>query len=191
MPTLSRCRWNFEWIKLPFLHQSTLNNPQRQSVKHFCKFIKNQKLKSLIYISIQTLNSVLCRSLFGSNYSFESSEVSLYNLCTPGFGKFIPFFLADPLMLRQIGQEASVNCHLQVSTDLWGSMGFKSGLWLGHSRTVRDLSCRLGCMLWVIVVLKGHPSLRSRVIWSRFSSRTSVFGCIHPSLNSESACPCR
>lgn len=45
---------------------------------------KNQKLKFLISRDIQAINSVLTLE-------------SLYTLCTPGFGQFIWFFLADPL----------------------------------------------------------------------------------------------
>jgi hypothetical protein len=44
-------------------------------------------------------------------------------------------------------------------------MGFKSGLWLGHSRTLRLvpkplLRC-LGCVLRVVVLLEGEPSPQS------------------------------
>jgi hypothetical protein len=54
--------------------------------------------------------------------------------------------------------------------------GFKSGLWLGHSRTFRDLS-RSHCCI-VLAVCSGslsfwkvnlHPSLRSLALWTRFS----------------------
>ncbi len=60
------------------------------------------------------------------------------------------------------------------------SIGFKSGLWLGHSRTVTEL-------LWshsfvILAVCLGslscwkvnlRPSLRSWALWRRFSSRIS------------------
>lgn len=38
----------------------------------FC--IKSQEMKSLIYVSIQALYSVLCRSSFGSNYRFKTQQ---------------------------------------------------------------------------------------------------------------------
>ncbi len=79
------------------------------------------------------------------------------------------------------------------------SIGFKSGLWLGHSRTVTEL-------LWshsfiILAVCLGslscwkvnlRPSLRSWALWRRFSSRISlVLGCIHLSLDcNQSSCPC-
>lgn len=34
---------------------------------------------------VQTLYSVLCRSPFDTNYSYKSSRMHLYKLCTPGF----------------------------------------------------------------------------------------------------------
>ncbi len=62
------------------------------------------------------------------------------------------------------------------------SIGFKSGLWLGHSRTVTEL-------LWshsfvILAVCLGslscwkvnlRPSLRSWALWWRFSSRISLY----------------
>ncbi len=62
------------------------------------------------------------------------------------------------------------------------SSGFKSGLWLGHSRTVTEL-------LWshsfvILAVCLGslscwkvnlRPSLRSWALWRRFSSRISLY----------------
>ena len=61
-------------------------------------------------------------------------------------------------------------------------MRFKSGLWLGHSRTVRDLSrghshivlavCFGSLSCWKV---NRRPNLRSRTLRSRFSSRTSLY----------------
>ncbi len=62
------------------------------------------------------------------------------------------------------------------------SIGFKSGIWLGHSRTVTEL-------LWshsfvILAVCLGslscwkvnlRPSLRSWALWRRFSSRISLY----------------
>ena len=42
-----------------------------------CKFMKNEIQKYLIYISIHTPESTLCRSTFGSDYSCKSFWVSL------------------------------------------------------------------------------------------------------------------
>ena len=42
---------------------------------------------------------------------------------------------------------------------------FKSGFWLGHSRTFRDLSRSRSCVvLAVIVLLEGNPSPQSEVL---------------------------
>ena len=48
-------------------------------------------------------------------------------------------------------------------------IGFKAGLWLGHSRTFRDLSQSLtlhclGGVLRVVVLLEGEPSPQSEVL---------------------------
>ncbi len=79
------------------------------------------------------------------------------------------------------------------------SIGFKSGLWLGHSRTVTEL-------LWshsfvILAVCLGslscwkvnlRPSLRSWALWRRFSSRISLYlAASHLSLDcNQSSCPC-
>ncbi len=78
------------------------------------------------------------------------------------------------------------------------SIGFKSGLWLGHSRTVTEL-------LWshsfvILAVCLGslscwkvnlRPSLRSWALWRRFSSRISLYLGYHLSLDcNQSSCPC-
>ncbi len=62
------------------------------------------------------------------------------------------------------------------------SIGFKSGLWLGHSRTVTELlwshsfvilAVCLGSLSFWKVNLR--PSLRSWALWRRFSSRISLY----------------
>lgn len=59
-----------------------------------------------------------------------------HKLCTPVYGQFIPLFLKSPLKLCRVGSVWTAifrSLHRR-------SMGFKSGLWLGHSRTVTDMS---------------------------------------------------
>ncbi len=118
--------------------------------RNFCKFIRNPKLKYLIYIRFQTLNSVLCRSPRCSNYSFESSWVSLQVVHTVDLGSL------------------SHSCWQILSCSIWldgkhlwiaifrslcrCSVGFNSGLWLGYSRTVRDLSrSHANVVLWDLI----------------------------------------
>ena len=62
------------------------------------------------------------------------------------------------------------------------SFGFKSWLWLGHSRTFRYLSRSHSCVVLDVCLgslscwkVNLHPSLRSWVLWSRFSSRISMY----------------
>jgi hypothetical protein len=61
-------------------------------------------------------------------------------------------------------------------------IGFKSGLWLGHSMTFRNLYqshshivlavCLGSLSCWKVNL---HPSLRSQALSSRFSSRISLY----------------
>ena len=105
---------------------------------------------------------LLCLSTFGSDYSLESSWVWRYKLGTPVFGEFHPFFSADPLKLCQVGWGASVHSYFKVSPEM-----FKSGLWLGHSKTFRNLSRSHSCVVlasfpqsWVVsqsLLLKTSP----------------------------------
>ena len=98
----------------------------------------------------------------------ESSWVLSYKLGTPVFGEFLPFFSADPLKLCQVGWGASLHSYFQVSQRC--SIGLKSGLWLSHSRTFRDLSRSHSCV--VLAVCLGLLSC-----WkvSKFSSRISLY----------------
>ena len=62
------------------------------------------------------------------------------------------------------------------------SIDFKSGLWLGHSRTFRDLSRSHSCIVLAVCLgslsywkINLRPSLGSCVLWSRFLSRISLY----------------
>ena len=110
-----------------------------------------------IYISVQTLYSVPCWSTFGSNYSLESSWVWRYKLGTPVFGEFLPFscFFSNRVQIRALaGQLKDI-----------------------QRLVPKPLLCCLGCVLKVIVLLESEPrpSLRSWALWSRFSSRISLY----------------
>ena len=118
-------------------------------------------LKYHIYINIQTLYSILCWSTFGS---LKSSCVIRYKLSTP---------------VRLDGERhwSAIFRSLQRC-----SIGFKSGLWLGHSRTIRDLSSSHSCVVLAVCLgslsrwkVNLRPSLRSWPLWSKFSSRISLF----------------
>ncbi len=78
------------------------------------------------------------------------------------------------------------------------SIGFKSGLWLGHSRQsqsfVKPLLRYFSCVLRVIVLLEGKPSAQSEVLSTLekvFVQDIPVLGRIHLSLDcNQSSCPC-
>ncbi len=90
----------------------------------------------------------------------------------------ILLLISSPLKLCQVG---------------WGQMhifrflqkyliGFKLRLWLGHSRTFTELSIsQSSCVLRVIVLLEGEPSVQSEVLnaldWV-FIKAISIFWCI-------------
>ena len=94
------------------------------------------------------------------------------------FGQFPAFFFAGPLKLHQVGWGASVHSHFQIS------LRFKSGLWLGHSRTFtvpKPLLCYLGCVLRVVVLLEDEPLPQSEVqsaLEQVFIKDVSVHCCI-------------
>jgi hypothetical protein len=112
-----------KWISL-FFHSSIytqypIMTKQKQAFRNVSKFMKNTKLKYHIYISIQTLYSVLRWSTFGSDYCLKSSWVWCWNLGTPVFGEFLPFFSADPLKLCQVGWGMSLHNYFQVSPEMF------------------------------------------------------------------------
>ena len=120
---------------------------------------KNKKYH--IYISIQTLYSVLCWITFVSDYSLKSSWVWSYKLGTPVFGEFLPFFSADPLKLCQVGWGASLHSYFQVSSDMLDRVQVRAlaGPFEDIQRLVpKPLLRCLGCVLRVVVLLEGEPS---------------------------------
>ncbi len=80
------------------------------------------------------------------------------------------------------------------------SIGFKSGLWLGHSRTVTELLWSHSFVILAVLCLGSlscwkvnlRPSLRSWALWRRFSSRISLYlaAFIFPLDCNQSSCPC-
>ena len=99
----------------------------------------------------------------GSNYSLKSLEYEATSLAHLSLVSFAHSSLQNLLSLR---------C----------SMGFKSGLWLGHSGTFTELSwshsfdilavCWGSLSCWK---MNYRFSLRPRALWGRFSSRMSLY----------------
>lgn len=62
----------------------------------------------------------------------------------------------------------SVAAHIFSGLSQRCSIGFKSRLWLGHSRTLRrvpkPLLHFLGCVLRVVVLMEGEPSPQSNIL---------------------------
>ena len=151
-----------------------------------------------IYRIIQTLYSVLCWSIFGSDYSLGSSWVWHYKLGTPIFGEFFTFFSAEPLKLCQFGWGASLYSKFQVFPETFNWVQ----VWV-LARPLKDiqrfvpkplLRC-LGCVFRVINLLEGEPSPQSEVLITPeqvLIKDLSVLFFFHLSLHPDlSPSPCR
>jgi hypothetical protein len=93
--------------------------------------------------------------------------VYYYKLGTPVFGEFLPSFFADPLKLRQVGWGASLRSYFQVSPKMFHRVQVRALAWSYKDiqRLVpKPLLHCLGCVLRVIVLLEGEPSLQSEVL---------------------------
>ena len=132
----------------------------------------NDKAKIYIldffYISIQTLYSVLCWSTFGSNYSLRSSWVwrnkHLY------LGSFLHSSLQ--ILSSSVRLDGERCCTAIFRSLQRCSIGLKSGLWLSHSRTFRDLFRSHSCV--VLAVCLGSLSC-----WKvNLSPRSEVLGSL-------------
>ena len=150
-----------------------------------CKFIENNKLRNHLYISIHSLCAILCWCTFGSFFNDATILAQLY------LGSFAHSSLRH--LSSSIRLDGKRRCTAIFRSLQRCSIGFKSGLWLGHSRTFTQLSwshsfdilavCLGSLSCWKI---NRSPSLRSRALWSRLSSRMSLYiaAFIFPSLTS-------
>ena len=150
----------------------------------FCKFIKKKKkLKYDVYISIQTLNSVLRWSTFGSDYNLESSWVWCYKLAAPVFGEFLPFCSADPLKICRVGWVVLLHSYFQVSPEMFRSGSSPASGWAtqGHSEACTEATPALPWCLGLLSCWKVNlrPSLRSWALWIKdlCTLLTSSFLC--------------
>lgn len=85
--------------------------------------------------SFRKFCSELCRSSFVRN---QLTLVEFLHISAPGILQFIPFSLADPLELCHIGWEVSVNCYLQVSTQMFYGV-----------KRLKAWSSGAGCLQWL------------------------------------------
>ena len=167
--------WNHGWIRLktrlPNVHaKSWLNTLKVKVAKCTCQIMVEYDIQMKI-ILISHLHK------YSDKYYVKTPR---YKLGTPVFGEFLPFFYADPMKLW-MGS---------VGAQLFSSLSRDVQVWLGHSRTFTDLSRSHPCIGLAVCFrslscwkLNLHPTLRSWVLWSRFSSRMSLLCSIHISLN--------
>ena len=108
---------------------------------------------------------------FGSDYSF------LGMLGTPVFGKFLPFFSACPLKLCQVSPE------MFDRVQVWALAGPLKDI---QRLVLKPLLRCLGCVLRVVVLLKGEPLPQSEVLSALeqvFIKDLSVLCSVHLSLD--------
>ena len=118
------------------------------------------------------LYSVLCWSTFGTITALNRLGYDATSLAHLYLGSFFHSslqILTSPVRLDRESRCTAIFRSLQRCL-----IGFKSGLWLSHSRTFRDLSQSHSCI--VLAVCLGLLSrLRSWALWSRFSSKISLY----------------
>ena len=133
---------------------------------------------------------------FDSNYSLIFSWEWCYRFGKLEYGVFFPFFSADPQKLCQVRRER--RCTDIFSSFHWFSMGFKSGLWLGHSLSFIELSSNRSLVIVAVCLgtdlcgtVNRQPSWRSWALWSRFSSRMSLYNArfIFPTIKTRPPLP--
>ena len=102
---------------------------------------------------------------------------SLVHLCLESFSHYSLQILSSSVRLD------GEHCCTAIFRSLQRcSSGFKSGLWLGTSRTFSDLSRSHSCVVLTVCLgslcclkVNLRPSLRSWALWSRLSLRISLY----------------
>ena len=102
----------------------------------------------------------------------------------------VPFLSEDPLKLCQVGWGASLHSYVQVSPKMFDLVQVRD--LAGPLKDIQTLVPKpllrcLGCVLWVVVLLKGEPSLQSeflsaleQVLIKDLSVLCSVHLCLDP-----------
>ncbi len=162
---------------------------QKQNCHNFVNVLKIKKLKWVHCISIHTLNSVVSWSTLTASSLFclirQALHIRIWQLSA------IVLLTSSPLKLCHVGWgQTHIFRFLQKYL-----IAFKPRLWLGHSRTLTELSISHSCcVLRVIVLLEGEPSAQSEVLnaldWV-FIKAISIYWCIELFFYSdESLSPC-
>ena len=138
--------------------------------KHFRNFLKKEKLKYHIDLSVQTLYSVPLAVI-------TASSLLGYDVTSFAHLDFLPLFSADPLKLCKVGWGTSVNSHFQGSLEMFNWIHARA--LAGPLKDIHPLLHCLGCVLRVIVLLVNlRSSLRSWALRTRFSLRIAL--CFAP-----------
>ena len=182
-----KCQF-FPWL---IYSQYPIIKKQDLDFRHFCKFIKKEKLNYYIDISIQTLYSVLgwsnlrqgVQSLLGYDAtSFAHLDLGNFSailLCRSfePLSGWIETVSGQPIsgLSRDFRLGSSQGCG-------WAAQGHSQSISQSHSCAV------LAVCLGVLSCWKENrwPSRRSWLLWTRFSSRISLLCSVQLSLNPDS-----
>ena len=140
-----------------------------------------------MYISIHSLCSILCWCIFWTAITasslFEYDATSLAHLSLGSFAHSSLQHLSSSIRLDGKRRCTAIFRSLQRC-----SIGFKSGLWLGHSRTFTELSwshsfdilavCLGSLSCWK---MNRRPSLRSRALLEQVFIQDVSVHCLHSS----------
>ncbi len=149
----------------------------KKFVWNLCKFIKNKKRKkNHMYISIHSLCSILCWSIFGTNYSLKSFWVWCDKLWISAFGNNLPFFSSPRHLSSSVRLDGGRHTFSGFSRNIWlGSIPGCGWTIQGHSQSSLQatLAVCLGSLsCWKVNLL---PSLRFWMLWTGFSLRLSQY----------------
>ncbi len=141
------------------------------------EFIK-KKNRNHIYISIQTLYSVLSWSTFSSITALSLFRYDATSFAHLDWGIFCHSSLQ--ILSSSVRLDGDLRWTAIFRSLQRCSIGFKSGLWLGHSRTFTELSSSHSCVAlavylgslscWKVNLL---PGLTFWMLWTGFSLKGS------------------
>ena len=186
---------------IPFISSSIYTKhpilrKQKQVCRNCCKFITNKKRKYHIYISIQTLHSVLVEAPLAA---ITASSLLGYD-ATSSAHLYLGSFSHSSLQIlsSSVRLDGECRCTVIFRSLQRCSIWFKYGLRLGHSRTFRDLSQIHSCIVLAVCSLSCwkvnlHP--QSEVLSALqqvFIKELSVLCSVHLPLDpDETPSPCR
>ena len=149
--------------KIPYLHTITHNDKAKTGFLK-CLQMSIFFLTKILYLHNYSdpLLSTLLKHLWQrlQPWVFLGMRLQAWHICVWG---------VSPILLCRSSQaDGEGHCTTIIRSLQRYSIGFNSGLWLGHSRTFRDLSPNYSCVVLAVCLgsfccrkVNLHPSLRS------------------------------